>query len=185
MAKSRVSVPASAGARAIQTDSHHTVSRLGRRLKPEHQRRGFSLLEILLALAILGGSLAALSQMASIGMDSAREAREMSIARITCQTILNELLIQNITPTPLADTPVTPCDSSSIIPYSYSVDVQPGALDGMLIVRVTVVAENPDDPAMALATCSLTRWMIDPALGLAELEAAEKEAAAAEAEAVP
>jgi len=51
-------------------------------------RSGFSLLEILLALSILGGSLAVLSQIAEIGTSAAREARELSVCRMLCQSKL-------------------------------------------------------------------------------------------------
>ncbi len=44
-------------------------------------RSGFSLLEILLALAILGGSLAILSRIVDTGAGAAREARDLSVAR--------------------------------------------------------------------------------------------------------
>jgi len=50
----------------------------------------------------------------------------------------------------------------------------------MLAVRVSVEALDPDG-GPALATYSLTRWMIDPLMGLKEM--AEEEAALREEEA--
>ncbi|GAA4466746.1 type II secretion system protein [Novipirellula rosea] len=143
-------------------------------------RGGFSLLEILLSIAILGGSLAVLSQLALTGTDAAREARELSVARILCQTKLSEILLQNISPQSLPMSPVESADSGSMIPFQYSVEVQPAALDGLLAVRVTVEATDPDG-GPAIATYALTRWMIDPTLGLEEAEAEEKAAKEAEA----
>ena len=55
---------------------------------------GFSLLEILLALAILGGALAILSRTVDTGMIAARESRDLSAARILCQTKLAEILLE-------------------------------------------------------------------------------------------
>lgn len=146
------------------------------------RRKGFSLLEILLALAILGGSLAVLGQIAQTGIDAAREARDLASARILCQTKLNELLLEGTLPQSVASLEVPSFDSQSTTPFFYSVDVQPAPLDNLLVVRVSVEASNPDG-GPALARYSLTRWMIDPTLGLEAAEAEEKaaqEASAAE-----
>ena len=55
-------------------------------------RRGFSLLEILLALAFLGGSLAILSRIVDTGISAAREARDLSIARMIWAKLSEVLL---------------------------------------------------------------------------------------------
>ncbi len=136
-------------------------------------RSAFSLLEILLALSILGGSLAVLSQIAEIGTKAAREARDLSICRILCQSKLSELLLDasaGISPQSRFDAPLDSFDSTSTTPYSYSVEVQPGSLDGLLAVRITVKALESDD-VTAIATFSLTRWVVDPTLGLEQAEA--------------
>ncbi|QDT03266.1 hypothetical protein K227x_16480 [Rubripirellula lacrimiformis] len=149
-------------------------------------RRGFSLLEILLALAILGGAMAVLSQIAETGTSAAREARDLSIARLMCQSKLSETLLDaasGITPQTVMTVPMEPFDSGSLTTFNYSLEVQPAALDGLLALRVTVVAENPNG-GPGLAQYSLTRWLVDPALGLEAAEAEEeamKELAAEEA----
>lgn len=150
--------------------------------------RGFSLLEILLALAILGGSMAVLSQIASIGTDASMEAQHLATARIICQTKLAEILLDRfVSPTSVVSAPVEPFDANAIVDYTYSVEVQQAPLDGLLAVRVTVQALNPNG-GRPLASYALDRWMIDPALGLEQLEAEEKalreEAEAMEAEAM-
>ncbi len=137
-------------------------------------RRGFSLLEIMLALAILGGSLAILSRIAETGTSAAREARDLSVARLLCQSKLSQILLDasaGISPQGSPMAPLEAFDSQSTTPFYFSVDVQPGQLDGLLAIRVTVEAQhlNGGPPT---ATFSLDRWMIDPALGL---EAAEEE----------
>ncbi|TWU43181.1 hypothetical protein Q31b_22190 [Novipirellula aureliae] len=151
-------------------------------MRTNFHRNGFTLLEILLALAILGGSLAILGTIARTGTSAARESRDLAVARILCQTKLTEILLENISPQPVVDIPITSADSGSMSPFSYSVEVMPAPLDGMLAIRVTVVAANPDGGS-ALATYSLSRWMIDPDLGLEALEAAEAAEAEAAAEA--
>lgn len=132
------------------------------------------MLELLLALAILGTSLAILAQLADVGTDAAREARAMAMARVACQSKLSELLLNTTagqTPTPVIDAPIEPFDSQSNTPFTYSIDVNPAPLDGLLMLRVTVKALAADGDA--LATYALDRWLIDPALALEELEAEE------------
>ena len=140
-------------------------------------RVGFSLLEILLALAILGGSLAVLSQIADTGMSAARESRDLAAARILCQTKLSEVLLNamsGITPQSVATATFdVPFDSQSSSVFQYSVEVQPAPLDGLLAVRVLV--ESLDlDGGTPRTRYALTRWMIDPTLGLEEAEAEEQ-----------
>lgn len=145
-------------------------------------RRAFSLLEILLALAILGGSLALLSRIVETGTSAAREARDLSVARLLCQTKLSELLLDSLgglSPQSVPLGPLESFDSQSTTPFYYSVDVQPAPLDGLLVIRVVVEAQDPSG-GPPLARYSLTRWMVDPALGLEEAEA-EEEAMKAEA----
>lgn len=137
---------------------------------------GFSLLEILLALAILGGSMAVLSQIAGTGTDASREARDLAVARIIAQRKLSEILIDRlVSPQSVGETPVESFEEDSISEFVYSVEVQPAQLDGLLAVRITVKAVNANGGS-AIATYTLDRWMIDPLLGLEQLEAEEKAA---------
>lgn len=147
--------------------------------RTKRMRSGFSLLEILLALAILGGSLAILSSIADTGVSAAREARDLSVARLLCQAKLSEVMLDasanRISPVPVPESPLESFDSESLTPFTYSVEVQPGQLDGILIIRVVVTAQNPDSD-IPIAKYSLVRWMIDPTLGLEEAEAEEQAA---------
>ncbi len=166
-----------------------SVKHLGRDHQHRTQRRsGFSLLEIMLALAILGGSLAIIAQIADSGVDAAREARDLSLARILCQAKLSEVLLNATlgqTPQPIFEAPAEPFDSSSTTNFSYTVEVQPASMDGLLMLRVSAVAA--DGSGRPIATYALDRWMIDPAMGLVEAEmeeeAAKEEAAGTSAEA--
>ena len=152
---------------------------------PPRNRAGFSLLEILLALSILGGGLAVLSRIADTGITAAREARDLSVARMLCQSKLSQLLLDSssgISPQSVPLGPLESFDSQSTTPFFYSVEVQPAPLDGLLMIRVMVEARDPSE-GPPLARYALVRWMIDPALGLEEAEAEEqalREEAAAE-----
>lgn len=133
----------------------------------------------MLALAILGGSLAVLSTIATTGADAAIEARDLATARLLCETKMSELLLSGVAPQPVSLTPVAAPDNQSLASYQYSVEVQPAPISGLLAVRVTVVSDAPAGapPSVQFA---LVRWMVDPALGLAEAEAEEKALAAEE-----
>ncbi|TWU19771.1 type II secretion system protein [Allorhodopirellula heiligendammensis] len=132
-------------------------------------RSGFSLLEMLLALAILGGSLGILSTIAMKGADAAREAEHLAQARLIAQSQLAMILASNIHPAAVPPTPVAPVDSESTTPFQYQVDVAMAPIQGMLAIRITVRALDPNG-GMPIATYSITRWMIDPLLGLADQE---------------
>ena len=144
-----------------------------------HQRSGFSLLEILLALAILGGSLAVLSQIASTGVSAAREARELGLVRVLCQSKMSEVLLNaSLGQTPNSEFEVVaePFDSQSSASFVYSIEIQPAPTDGLLVVRVSATAS--DTNGGVLARYSLDRWMIDPAIGMETMELEEEEARA-------
>jgi type II secretory pathway pseudopilin PulG len=136
------------------------------------------MLEMILALAILGTSLAILAQIAETGVSAAREARALATARMICQNKLSEQLLNfagGQSPTTIVDAPVESFDSESSETFLYTVEVMPGQLDGLLSIRVTVQA-FAGDGTEKLATCALDRWIIDPALGLEEAEAEEEAA---------
>ena len=140
------------------------------------QNAGFSLLEILLALAILGGAMAVLSQIAGTGTDAAREARDLAVARMLCQSKLSEILLDTtVTPTSVPAAPIASFAPQSLSQFQYSVEVQPAPIDGILVVRVSVQSLSTSG-GPPISSYSLDRWMIDPALGLAELEAEENAA---------
>lgn len=129
-------------------------------------RSGFSLLEMLLALAILGGSLGILSTIAMQGADAAREAECMVQARLIAQSQLAVILASDQHPATLPATPVAPVDSESTTSFEYQVDVAMTPMQGMLGIRITVRALNANG-GPPVATYVITRWMIDPLLGLA------------------
>jgi general secretion pathway protein I len=136
-------------------------------------RAGFSLLEILLAMAILGGALAVLSQIVGTGGDAARSARELAMARLLCQSKLAEVMVTaaGVMPTNVPPTPIASPDSQSDTVFNYAVEVAPAPMDGLLLIRVSVEAVSPEGDGPAFANYSITRWIIDPTLGLEQLEA--------------
>ena len=60
------------------------------------QRRGLSLLEVILSIAILGTSMAIIGQVFFAGYRSAVKARDLSDATILCDSIMAELAAGSI-----------------------------------------------------------------------------------------
>ncbi|QDS92983.1 hypothetical protein FF011L_17380 [Roseimaritima multifibrata] len=150
------------------------------------RRQGFSLLEILLALAILGGSLAILSSIAITGADAASEATDLAVARMLCETKMNEQLLNSeVAPVPVSMIPVPADglpDSGGLARFLYSVEVLPATMQGLLTIRVTVASEELGFNEQPRIQYSLIRWIVDPALGLEQLERDAEAEAELEAE---
>lgn len=140
-------------------------------------RRGISLLEVILAIGILGGSIAALSSVVMNGAAAAIDAKNRAMAQLLCEQQMAQLLINNITPMPISEQPLA--SPNPTMAYMLSVQVQPATMNGLLLVQVSVTSQSSDGFGDPL-TVSLTRLMLDPNLGLEQLEA-EEEAAAEEA----
>ncbi len=139
-------------------------------------RRGLTLWEVMLALAILGGSIAVIGQLVRLGVRAAGDARNLSQAQLLCESKLAELSsgMEPLQPVLAAPYPFEP-------DWVYSVEVQPVDQQGLLAVRVTV--EQITDERPFPLTYSLDRWIIDPSLEFqqVEMEAAEEAAQAEEA----
>ncbi|MFP6574626.1 MAG: type II secretion system minor pseudopilin GspI [Pirellulaceae bacterium] len=139
-------------------------------------RSGLTLLEVMIALAILGTSLAAIGELIRIGADAADRAAELTTAQFLCDSKLAEI-----------KSGVLPADSVGPIPFEifeteepweYMVLVDSVDDQGLLLVEVTVSQLREDGRPPAMVT--LTTWMIDPTMD-SEADAMESEAAAEDA----
>lgn len=145
----------------------------------DKRRFGVSLLEAIVALAILGGALAALSQIMGTGVDAGREATALVQCRMVCSRQLASTLLE-------ADTGITPVTSlgqavagfewDATLAYVCDTEVTPAPLSGLTQVRVRVRAMDPTTD-MPLAEYSLVRWIVDP---ITQMQMEENEAMAAE-----
>lgn len=118
------------------------------------RRRGFSLLEVLLATSILVGCLAVLSELAAIGRQHADDAEKYTVAQAICQTKINEILAGLARPDAVEDEEVE--DNPE---WLYSVDAESLAQPGLVALRVTVVENVEDRPPRRF---SAVRWIRDP-----------------------
>ncbi len=122
-------------------------------------RDGFTLFEVILAMAILGGAVAVIAQAAWSGLENARMTKELVQAELLAESVLGELV-----------SGIRPLDSIQESPFEedegledpdqwlYSVEINPAAVAGMLEARVNVRA-NTDQPRKVDFT--LVRWILD------------------------
>ncbi|HAY80478.1 MAG TPA: hypothetical protein DCY79_11780 [Planctomycetaceae bacterium] len=121
-------------------------------------RRGISLLEVMLAIAILGGSMAVIVQMVHTGSRAAIRARELTQAQIHAESVMSQIVSGVVLPQTASTVPVETYDMAG--EWMYSVDVQPGQQEGMLMVAVTVERTLTSLPKPVMFT--LQRLLVDP-----------------------
>lgn len=133
-------------------------------------RGGMTLLEIILALTIFFGAMAALSQLAWNGSRAAVQARLKTQAIIRCEAKLAEVIarVEALAPKTRAPFP----DNTQ---WTYSINVAESQYPDLLQIQVTVF--HTGNTSLANVEFSLTRWMRDPSLFLeaAELQKTEAE----------
>jgi hypothetical protein len=120
-----------------------------------------SLLEVILAIAILGGCIAVIGELVRIGSRHAMEARHLTKAQILCESTMEEI-VAGVLPAEAVSNGVYENDPDWI----YSVMTNYLDQEGLIEVRVTVQQVNTD--SLYPLTTSLTRWMMDPSV--AELQ---------------
>ncbi len=118
-------------------------------------RRGLSLLEVILSIAILGGAMVVIGQLFNLGYRSARQARLRNDANILCDSKMAELAAGVIETTSTGGQPIIENPD-----WNYSVDVQPSQQLGLLSATVTV-EQNPDVAAFPISM-SIVRFVPDP-----------------------
>jgi prepilin-type N-terminal cleavage/methylation domain-containing protein len=135
-------------------------------------RRGLSLLEVILAIAILGGSLATIGHLVRMGSRSATSAHELNTAQIICQSKMAEITAGAVPPEAVGLTPYE-FDPQ----WQYMVELVPvDTMPGLIAVRVSAQENLPARSEPVAFT--LVRWMQDPSLNMEEQNDAYKEAAA-------
>ncbi|NLF73364.1 MAG: prepilin-type N-terminal cleavage/methylation domain-containing protein [Candidatus Anammoximicrobium sp.] len=120
------------------------------------RRSGLSLLEVILAVAILGGCLAVTGELVRLGVRNAEEARELTRAQLLCEGKMEEIAAG-----------VAAVESASMVPFetdpdwTYTVDVSPLDAQQLTLVRVTV--QQLDSERSYPLTFTLSRWILNPA----------------------
>ena len=135
---------------------------------------GLSLLETILAIAILGMSIAIVGEFVHTGTIAAASARDTTMAQLLCEGKLAELTSGLQPLTSVNNTPVEVATD-----WQYTVQVQQSSQAGLLMIGVTVT--NASTQTARPVSVTLYRWMIDPQL-TAQIEAAAEAAEAAKAQ---
>lgn len=117
-------------------------------------RSAFSLLEVVLALAILAGALAALGEVMRLGDQNAAAAADEAQAEMLAESVMSEILVGARALTnvdgavlPLVDDPQ----------WVVSIAVQPTEFQELVALRVAVAQQLP--PEQNPVRCDLLRWM--------------------------
>jgi general secretion pathway protein I len=121
-------------------------------------RRGLSLLEVLLALAILGGSLAAIGELMRIGARSAEASRDQTTAQLLGETVMSQIAAGLLPPQAVSSAQID--DPMFQLEWSYSIVIEQVDQQGLIAVWVTI--QQSADVAARPVAYTLARWMIDP-----------------------
>ena len=131
---------------------------------------GFTLLEVILSLAILTGAIAVLGELARVGIANADYTHELTKAQLLCEGKMAEITSGITFSDPVSgisfESEISD-DTASMIdpdetPWLYSIASDLIDENGLLQVTVTVYQDLPEEKRPV--TCSLVRWMIDPSL---------------------
>ncbi len=120
-------------------------------MKHQH-REGFSLLEILIATAILLAAIAVLGQLAQLGLRNATEASKFARAQQLCQNKLEAIVLRIEAAESAEDVPLDEAPN-----WLYAIEIEPVERDGMVAVRVSVKEDLPEQSRPV--EFSLVRWL--------------------------
>lgn len=136
--------------------------------------RAFSLLEVILALAILTGGIAVLGELVRLGARNAAHARDMTQAQLLCESKLAQITSGMMLPEPVVDARFDPADlidPYDPTPWVYAIETAAVDEQGLIAVAVTVAQDLPE--AQHPVRFTLVRWIPNPGLEVAEQPAPE------------
>ena len=131
---------------------------------------GFTLLEVILALAILAGSIALIGEVMRLGMRNSQIARNQATAQFLCESKLSEVLAQAV-----ELQAVSGATFENDPDWTYSVELE-SVEEGLLAVYVTVAPIDAEPGSRDEFT--LVRWMRDPEAFYADEQAAQQSSSA-------
>lgn len=130
----------------------------------------FTLLEVILALSILAGSVAVLGELIRNGLLNADYARQLTRAEMLCESIIDQVDVGAI---PATGASGVQCEDDPR--FLYSITVDQASQTGLLAVAVTVVRDLPEQQHPQKFT--LKRWIVDPGTEQQQLSSESQTAA--------
>ena len=121
------------------------------------QDRGFTLLEVILSLAILAGALAALGEVMRMADRSASIAEDETHAQILAASIMDELSAGSRELTAVSQSALETGDDP---PWLYTIEMAQTQYDELVSVKVRV--EQDLEARLQPAQFELVRWMPNP-----------------------
>jgi type II secretion system protein I len=125
---------------------------------------GFTLLEVILALAILAGAVAVLGEVSRLALRNAAAARDLAQAQLLAETKMGEIVAGITAPDNVENAQFESSSNASEqgieAGWVYSISSESTDEDGLLSVRVTVTRNVP--AAQHAVKFSLVRWVQDP-----------------------
>lgn len=136
-----------------------------RRLEPRHPfyRAAFTLLEVILALAILAGALASLGEVVRLSVENANFTRDHSHAQLLAASKLAEITA-GVEELATVERVGFELDTKPL--WLYSIQWEATDEEDLIAVRVTVEQDLPSEQKPV--QFSLTRWMPDPGVVIEE-----------------
>ena len=128
------------------------------------RRTAFTLMEVIIALGVLGMSMAAIGTLVQIGGQNALQARLLTTAQFLAESKLSEVKAGILAPT--ATGPIPFPTTETMEPFQYTIRSQAIDSQGMLLAVEILVEYIPTDGSLPLQH-TVTTWMIDPAVELA------------------
>jgi type II secretory pathway pseudopilin PulG len=128
-------------------------------------KAAFSILEVILALAILTGAMAVLGELGRLGFRNARATQDITKAQLLCESKMAEYTSGITTPQAVSGTAFDTIDqdSNTNVSWVYSVSMETIDSDGLIALCVTVTQNLPG--TQHPTSFSLTRWILDPSVG--------------------
>jgi len=136
---------------------HNFSTQSRQKKRPDPFFCAFTLLEIVLALAILAGALAALGEVMRLADQNAELVEGETQAQVLAESVMAELLSGARA---LSDVNGAEFDQETDPRWQYWIALEPTERQELLLVRVTVAQELP--PEMQPARYELVRWMLNP-----------------------
>ncbi|MCA9249075.1 MAG: hypothetical protein KDA42_18260 [Planctomycetales bacterium] len=137
------------------------------------RRRALSLFEVILALAILAGAIAVISELTRNAGRNAVRSSELTAAQLVCESVMSELSAGIIEPAP-----ANQMQFSADPEWVYSIQLNRGELEGLVAATVTV--EPSEETSPRGVSFSLVRWIPDPGIEIPDETDEERQATGAD-----